>query len=147
MKPCENARKRKVVLASARPPRVMRHIVRTAEYVDYWICRNGARTYKGQQLIFERSMPAASVAVWGSGVLAEYPEVMVCLEIEDALYSSMAPARFFEEVPWVKLEIESIEAESKVSKIIVEYTRAIETESRNPISAKARSPIDEQSFR
>ena len=117
-----------LILASARPRRVMRNIVKKVGCVDYWICYNGARVYREEQLILDRAMDAGAIVSWISNVMAKYPELVICLEIDDKLYSNKAPTKLFGNTPWATMDIETMKPETRVSKIIIEHSGAIERE-------------------
>lgn len=94
----------KIVLATARPPRIARNILPESLVDEYLIFYNGALVYKGCDIIYENHIPVASMKTIIRFFQENYPDMVLSLEIEDTLYSSKCVEKLFGKIPYIEVD-------------------------------------------
>jgi Cof subfamily protein (haloacid dehalogenase superfamily) len=94
LKECEKAGC-KIVIATARPPRVAYNFIPEELTSEYAVCYNGAEIYKNQQKIHSQYICENSVKLLVDFFQIKYPKAKVSLEINNKLYSNYNIEKLF----------------------------------------------------
>ena len=81
---------RRIVFASARPPRAITEVLPAAFRDDPWICYNGAEVYQGKERLLQKALEPETARRVLRSVLERDPGRRLSLEIDDRLFANRA---------------------------------------------------------
>ena len=120
LKKCEKVGK-KIVIATARPPRLVRDLLPNELKNKFLICYNGAEIYKNGEKIYEETISESSLRKILNFFSVKYPEIILSVEIDDCLYSNKRVEKLFGNIDYEVVDFEEFKL-SPAAKVLVDLS-------------------------
>jgi len=120
LKKCENVGKN-IVIATARPPRLVRNLLPRELKNEFLICYNGAEIYKNEEKIYEENISKSSLREILHFFILQFPETIVSVEIDNCLYTNKGVEKLFGDIEYEIVDFRKFKWNS-TAKVLVDLS-------------------------